>query len=140
MGGFCGTLWALRAKLWLVAVAAGGIPTDGNSTSDSTGGECFPARQHPRYVAARRNVPVHLVCYTRRPAAMQWYRAAAHGERFRALNHSSERFSIESTNSSINLTILRIGVEDNGVYVCDSSNLTEEGRQPSLCGTELRVM
>ncbi|OXB55715.1 hypothetical protein ASZ78_005828 [Callipepla squamata] len=71
---------------------------------------------------------------------MQWYRAAEDGAEFHALNRSSERFRVETTNSSVNLTILRVRPEDSGVYVCDSGSLAEEGRQPLLCGTELRVV
>ncbi|XP_052555586.1 B-cell antigen receptor complex-associated protein beta chain isoform X3 [Tympanuchus pallidicinctus] len=118
----------------------GGIPTDGNSTSNSTGSGCFGLWQHPRYMAAKKNTPVHFICYTRQPHAMQWYKAPADGEEFQALDQSSDRFSIKSTNDYINFTIFRISYEDNGIYVCDSKNLTEEKRQPYLCGTELRVM
>ncbi|XP_052555594.1 B-cell antigen receptor complex-associated protein beta chain isoform X10 [Tympanuchus pallidicinctus] len=77
---------------------------------------------------------------TAQPHAMQWYKAPADGEEFQALDQSSDRFSIKSTNDYINFTIFRISYEDNGIYVCDSKNLTEEKRQPYLCGTELRVM
>lgn len=104
------------------------------------GSGCFGLWQHPRYMAAKKNTPVHFICYTRQPHAMQWYKAPADGEEFQALDQSSDRFSIKSTNDYINFTIFRISYEDNGIYVCDSKNLTEEKRQPYLCGTELRVM
>ncbi|XP_031456838.1 B-cell antigen receptor complex-associated protein beta chain isoform X1 [Phasianus colchicus] len=118
----------------------GGIPTDRNSTSNSTGSGCVGLWQHPRYMAAKKNTPVHFICYTRQPHAMQWYKASADGEEFHALDQSSDRFSIKNTNDYINFTIFRINYEDNGIYVCDSKNFTEEKRQPHLCGTELRVM
>uniref|UniRef100_A0A8C9ERE5 B-cell antigen receptor complex-associated protein beta chain n=1 Tax=Pavo cristatus TaxID=9049 RepID=A0A8C9ERE5_PAVCR len=140
MGDLCRRLWVLQANLWLMAVAAGGIPTDGNSTSNSTGSGCSTLWQYPRYMAAKKNMTVHFICYTRQPDAMQWYKALAEGEEFHALDLSSDRFSIQNTNNLINLTILRISYEDSGIYVCDSKNLTEEKRQPDLCGTELRVM
>ncbi|OXB51800.1 UNVERIFIED_CONTAM: hypothetical protein H355_010370 [Colinus virginianus] len=141
MGGFCARLRALQAGLWLLAMAAETRePSPPTPRVSPAGSACSPARQHPRYVAVRRNSPVHFVCHARRPAAMQWYRAAEDGAEFHALNRSSERFRVETTNSSVNLTILRVRPEDSGVYVCDSGSLAEEGRQPLLCGTELRVV
>ncbi|XP_072212502.1 B-cell antigen receptor complex-associated protein beta chain isoform X1 [Excalfactoria chinensis] len=118
----------------------GGIPTDGNSTSNSTGSGCSGIWQHPRFMAAKKNVPVQFICYTRQPHAMRWYKAPVDKEEFQVLDQSSDRFSIQNTESYINFTIFKVSYEDNGVYVCDSKNLTEEKRQPYLCGTELRVV
>ncbi|XP_021233352.1 B-cell antigen receptor complex-associated protein beta chain isoform X2 [Numida meleagris] len=97
-------------------------------------------QQNPRYMAAKKNTRVHFVCYTSQPHAMQWYKALTDEEKFHPLDLSSDRFSINITHDRINFTIFKISYEDNGVYVCDSKNLTEERRQPYLCGTELRVM
>nr|CAG31473.1 hypothetical protein RCJMB04_6m21 [Gallus gallus] len=140
MGDFCRRLWVLQVNLWLMAAAAGGIPTDGNSTSNRTGSECVGMWQHPRYIAAKKNTSVHFICYTSQPHAMQWYKALGNGKEFHVLDQSSDRFSINNTNDRISFTISRISYEDNGIYVCDSKNLTEEKRQPNSCGTEIRVM
>lgn len=96
--------------------------------------------QHPRYIAAKKNTSVHFICYTSQPHAMQWYKALGNGKEFHMLDQSSDRFSINNTNDRISFTISRISYEDNGIYVCDSKNLTEEKRQPNSCGTEIRVM
>lgn len=96
--------------------------------------------QHPRYIAAKKNTSVHFICYTSQPHAMQWYKALGNGKEFHVLDQSSDRFSINNTNDRISFTISRISYEDNGIYVCDSKNLTEEKRQPNSCGTEIRVM
>ncbi|XP_075299749.1 B-cell antigen receptor complex-associated protein beta chain [Opisthocomus hoazin] len=133
-------LWALQANLWLVALLAGGISADNNSTSNSTGSGCPMVQQHPRYVAAKRNMPVHFICYSQDPHSMQWYKMTEDSDELYELGHSTSRYSIERKDKFINFTIFRITYEDNGIYVCDSKNLTAEKKQPHLCGTELRVM
>ncbi|NXK48904.1 CD79B protein, partial [Chauna torquata] len=101
---------------------------------------CRMVQQHPRYVAAKRNTPVHFVCYTHEPQSMQWYKTSEDSDQFYELDHSTSRFSIEWKDNFISFTIFRISYEDNGIYVCDSKNLTAENKRPHLCGTELRVM
>ncbi|NXL85281.1 CD79B protein, partial [Alectura lathami] len=133
-------LWVLQANLWLMALAAGGIPTDGNSTTNSTGNGCHGVYQHPRYVAAKKNTPIHFICYTNQPHGMRWYKASGDSTQFHELSHSTSRYSIKKGEDYINFTIFRIAYEDNGIYVCDSKNLTQEKRQPHACGTELRVV
>lgn len=96
-------------------------------------------QQHPRYVAARKNTPVHFVCYSKDAASMQWYKTTEDSKDFDDLDRNTSRYSIERKGNLINLTIFRIAYEDNGIYVCDSKNLTAEKRLHS-CGTELRVM
>ncbi|NXH70179.1 CD79B protein, partial [Hydrobates tethys] len=133
-------LWVLQANLWLMAVLTGGISADKNSTRSSTGGGCPMVQQHPRYVAAKKNMPVHFICYSQEPHSMQWYKTAEGSGDLYELDHSTSRYSIERKDNSINFTIFRITYEDNGIYVCDSKNLTAEKKWPHLCGTELRVM
>ncbi|NXC40579.1 CD79B protein, partial [Penelope pileata] len=133
-------LWVLQVNLWLVALAAGGASADGNSTSNSTGQGCPMVRQQPRYMAARKNMPVHFICYTRQPNNVRWYKTSVDGEQFHELDHSNSRFNVVETENYINFTITKISFEDNGVYVCDSKNLTAENRRPHVCGTELRVV
>ncbi|NXS62915.1 CD79B protein, partial [Brachypteracias leptosomus] len=104
------------------------------------GGGCSMVQQHPRYVMAKKNMPVHFICYSREPDSMQWYKTVEGSEDLYELDHNTSRYSIERKDSSINFTIFRISYKDNGVYVCDSKNLTAEKRRPHLCGTELSVM
>ncbi|NXJ53442.1 CD79B protein, partial [Spizaetus tyrannus] len=104
------------------------------------GSGCPVAQQHPRYVAAKKNMPVHFICYSQEPHSMQWYKTAEDSDDLYGLDHSTSRYSIERKDNLINFTIFRITYEDNGIYVCDSKNLTAEKKQPHLCATELRVM
>ena len=104
------------------------------------GSGCPMVQQHPRYVAAKRNMPVHFICYSQDPHSMQWYKMTEDSDELYELGHSTSRYSIERKDKFINFTIFRITYEDNGIYVCDSKNLTAEKKQPHLCGTELRVM
>ncbi|NXI62416.1 CD79B protein, partial [Anseranas semipalmata] len=140
MADFCRRLWVLQANLWLMVLAAGGISADGNSTTNSTGSGCRLVQQHPRYVAAKKNVPVHFICYTHEPQNMQWYKTSEDSDQVYELDHSTSRFSIKRTDKFINFTIFSISYEDNGIYVCDKKNLTAEKKRPHFCGTELRVM
>ncbi|KAF1470944.1 B-cell antigen receptor complex-associated protein beta chain, partial [Pygoscelis antarcticus] len=119
---------------------AGGISADKNSTRNSTDGGCPMLRQHPRYVAAKKNMPVHFICYSQEPHSMQWYKMAENSKDFDKLDHNTSRYSIERKDKFINFTIFKTTYEDNGIYVCDSKNLTAEKKRPHLCGTELRVM
>uniref|UniRef100_A0A8C3KME5 Immunoglobulin domain-containing protein n=1 Tax=Calidris pygmaea TaxID=425635 RepID=A0A8C3KME5_9CHAR len=138
MADFCTRLWVLQANLWLMALVAGGISADKSSTT-STGSRCPMVQQHPRYVAAKRNSPIHFICYSKEPHSMQWYKMELDGDKLHKLENTS-RYNIERRDKFINFTIFRIANEDNGIYVCDSKNLMEENKQPHLCGTELRVM
>ncbi|NWY52975.1 CD79B protein, partial [Chionis minor] len=123
---------------------AGGISADQNSTGNSTGNLSDPLdsalHQHPRYMAAKKNMPVHFICYSKDPQSMQWYKVMDDSEDLYELDNSSSRYSIERKDKFINFTIFRITYEDNGIYVCDSKNLTGQKKRPHLCGTELRVM
>ncbi|XP_074019063.1 B-cell antigen receptor complex-associated protein beta chain [Numenius arquata] len=139
MADFCTRLWVLQANLWLMALVTGGISADKNSTGSSTGGRCPLVQQHPRYVAAKKNAPVHFICYSKEPQIMQWYKIAQDSNELYELENTS-RYNIERRDRYINFTIFRITYEDNGVYVCDSKNLMAEKKRPHLCGTELRVM
>ncbi|NXS40418.1 CD79B protein, partial [Balaeniceps rex] len=104
------------------------------------GGGCPMVQQHPRYVAAKKNMPVYFICYSPDPHSMQWYKTAEDSDDLRQLDHTTPRYSIERKDNFINFTIFRITYEDNGIYVCDSKNLTAQKKWPYLCGTELRVM
>ncbi|XP_009882117.1 PREDICTED: B-cell antigen receptor complex-associated protein beta chain [Charadrius vociferus] len=140
MADFCTRLWVLQANLWLMALVTGGISADRNSTSNSTGSGCPMVQQHPRYVAAKKNMPVHFICYSKEPHNMQWYKMAEDSDDLYVLDNSISRYSIEWKDKFINFTIFKIAYEDNGIYVCDSKNLMVEKKRPHLCGTELRVM
>ncbi|XP_013800480.2 B-cell antigen receptor complex-associated protein beta chain isoform X2 [Apteryx mantelli] len=140
MAGVFKRLWVLQANLWMMALVTGGISAAGNSTGSDTSMACPKSHQHPRYVAAKRNMPVHFICYTSEPQHMQWYKMVEGTDNLYELDDSTSRFSIERKDTFINFTIFRITYEDNGIYVCDSKNLTEEKKQTHTCGTELRVM
>uniref|UniRef100_A0A8C3DIU9 B-cell antigen receptor complex-associated protein beta chain n=1 Tax=Corvus moneduloides TaxID=1196302 RepID=A0A8C3DIU9_CORMO len=100
---------------------------------------CPPVHQNPRYVAIRKNMPVHFICYSQEPQTMKWYKTAEDRNDFSVLDQSTPSYSIERTNSSINLTLFRATYEDNGIYVCDRKDL-EKKEELHSCGTELRVM
>ncbi|XP_010288771.1 PREDICTED: B-cell antigen receptor complex-associated protein beta chain [Phaethon lepturus] len=140
MADFCTRLWVLQANLWLMALVTGGISADKNSNRSTTGGGCHMVQQQPRYVAAKKNMTVHFICYSQEPRSMQWYKMTEDSDDFYELDHSTSRYSIERKDNFINFTIFRINYEDNGIYVCDSKNLMAEKKRPHLCGTELRVM
>ncbi|NXL67752.1 CD79B protein, partial [Chordeiles acutipennis] len=103
------------------------------------GGGCSMVHQQPRYVAAKKNMPVHFICYSQEPHNVQWYKIGEDSDDLYELDYSNSRYSIEVKDKFINFTISRIKYEDNGIYVCGSKNLTEEEKS-HLCGTELRVM
>ncbi|XP_010086170.1 PREDICTED: B-cell antigen receptor complex-associated protein beta chain [Pterocles gutturalis] len=140
MADLCTRLWVLQANLWLLGLLTGGISADKNATTNSTGGGCPVVQQNLRYVMAKKNMPVHFICYSHEPDSMQWYKTTEDGSDFHELDHSSSRYSMETTDKYINFTISRIAYEDNGIYVCDSKNLKAEKKRPHLCGTELRVI
>ncbi|NWX50024.1 CD79B protein, partial [Steatornis caripensis] len=104
------------------------------------GGGCPMLQQQPRYVAAKKNMPVHFICYSQEPHSMRWYKTMEDSDDLYELDSSTSHYSIERKDNFINFTIFRITYKDNGIYVCDSKNLTAEKKQPHLCGTELRVM
>lgn len=103
------------------------------------GGGCPVVQQHPRYVAAKKNMPVHFICSSKDPDSMQWYKMVENSNDMHELP-DSPRYNIEREGKFINFTIFRITYEDNGIYVCDSKNLRAEKKRPHRCGTELRVM
>ncbi|NXN09025.1 CD79B protein, partial [Indicator maculatus] len=104
------------------------------------GSRCPAVQQQPRYVAAKRNTPVHFICSSQEPSTMQWYKTTEGSQEVQELDHNTSRYSVQRTGGSINFTIFRVSYQDNGVYVCDSKDLKEHNRSPHLCGTELRVM
>ncbi|XP_009978334.1 PREDICTED: B-cell antigen receptor complex-associated protein beta chain [Tauraco erythrolophus] len=133
-------LQVLQVNLWLVALLAGGVSAAKNSTGNVTDSGCPMVQQQPRYVAAKKNMPVHFICYSQEPQNVQWYKTSEDSDDLYELDHNTSRYSIERKDNFINFTIFRINYKDNGIYVCDSKNLTAEKKQPHLCGTELRVM
>ncbi|NXX98107.1 CD79B protein, partial [Centropus bengalensis] len=124
----------------LFSCLPGGISAEKNSTWNSTDNGCHMVQQHPRYVAAKKNMPVHFICYTQEPQSMQWYKIVEDSDDLHELDHNTSRYSIVRRDNFINFTIFKIAYKDNGIYVCDSKNLTAEKKQPHLCGTELKVM
>ncbi|NXX87038.1 CD79B protein, partial [Urocolius indicus] len=101
---------------------------------------CPVVQQQLRFVAARKNVPVHFICYSSEPHRVQWYKMFPDSEELHELDHNSSSYRVQRTDTLVNFTILSVSREDNGIYVCDSKNLTAERRRPQSCGTELRVM
>ncbi|NXF98158.1 CD79B protein, partial [Eubucco bourcierii] len=117
---------------------AGGISADSSNSTDS--GRCPPVQQMPRYLVAKKNMPVYFICSSQQPHTMQWYKTTQGSREVQELNHNTSRYSVEQGSSFINFTIYSIRYEDSGIYVCDSRDLTAQGRRPHLCGTELRVI
>ncbi|NXJ67576.1 CD79B protein, partial [Rostratula benghalensis] len=116
-----------------------GVPSGRDHPCPLAGSGCPMVQQQPRYVAAKKNSPVHFICYSKDPQSMQWYKMVQERNELSKLENTS-RYSIERSDRFINFTIFRITYKDNGVYVCDSKNLVDNKKQPHLCGTELRVM
>ncbi|XP_061872693.1 B-cell antigen receptor complex-associated protein beta chain-like [Colius striatus] len=138
MADLCTRLWLLQANLWLMALGAGGVPTDNSSTWNNTDAGC-PIMQQ-RFVPVRKNTAVYFICYSPEPHRLQWYKTFPDSEELHELGHNTSSYSIQRTDTFINLTIPSVTHGHNGVYVCDSANLTAERRRPRACGTELRVM
>ncbi|NXA17209.1 CD79B protein, partial [Ibidorhyncha struthersii] len=140
MADFCTRLWVLQANLWLMALVTGRFLDHHDHRCPLAGGGCPIVQQHPRYVAAKKNMPAQFICYSKEPHSMQWYKMAENSDDLYPLDNSISRYSIEWKDKFINFTIFRITYEDKGIYVCDSKNLTVEKKRPHLCGTELRVV
>ncbi|NWY70915.1 CD79B protein, partial [Erithacus rubecula] len=100
---------------------------------------CPPVYQNLRYVAVKKNMPINFICYTPEAQSMQWYKIAVKKNDFSVLDQNMPSYSIQRTNTSINLTLLRATFEDSGIYVCDRKGLLQKEELHS-CGTELRVM
>ncbi|KAI1230194.1 hypothetical protein IHE44_0010157 [Lamprotornis superbus] len=131
-------LWLIQVTLWLLALLTGGMSADKNNTRNSTAGRCPPVHQNLRYVAVKKNMPISFICYTQEPQTLQWYKTAEENV-LSVLDQNMPSYSIERTNTSINLTLFRATFEDRGIYVCDRKGLLQKEELHS-CGTELRVM
>ncbi|NWZ67322.1 CD79B protein, partial [Acrocephalus arundinaceus] len=105
----------------------------------SAGGKCPPVYQNLRYVAIKKNMPIYLMCYSQEAQIMQWYKTAEDRDELSVLDQNMPSYSVERTNTSINLTLFRATSQDSGIYVCDRKGL-EQKQQLHSCGTELRVM
>ncbi|NXP40291.1 CD79B protein, partial [Leiothrix lutea] len=132
-------LWLLPVTLWLLALLTGGISADKSNTRNSTGAKCLPVYQNMRYVAIKKNMPIYLMCYSEDAQSMQWYKTAESSNDLWVLDQNTSSYSIERTNTFINLTLLRATSQDSGIYVCDRKGLQQKEKLHS-CGTELRVM
>ncbi|XP_051496431.1 B-cell antigen receptor complex-associated protein beta chain [Apus apus] len=136
----CRRLWLLQANLWLVALVTGGISAETNSTGNSTGGGCPVVHQLPRYVAAKKNTPVHFICYSQDPQGMRWYRMKKDSHVLLELDFDTSRYSIERKDNLINFTIFRVNYRDSGIYFCGSKYRSGQKQQLHSCPTELRVV
>ncbi|NWI76072.1 CD79B protein, partial [Dryoscopus gambensis] len=132
-------LWLLQVTLGLLALLTGGTSADKNNTRNSTDDRCPPVYQNLRYVAVKKNMPIHFICYSQEPQIMKWYKTAENRDDLSVLDQSTPSYSIERMNASINLTLFRATYEDSGIYVCDRKDLKKKEELHS-CGTELRVM
>ncbi|NWU93287.1 CD79B protein, partial [Upupa epops] len=138
MSDLCMRVWVLQVNLWLMALITGGISTQ-SSTRNSTDSRCPLVQQYPRYIAAKKNMPVHFLCYSPKPNSVQWYKISEDSQGIDVMDYNTSRYHTVRTDYFINFTIFKISYNDSGIYVCDSRNLTAE-EQPHLCGTELRVL
>ncbi|XP_056368082.1 B-cell antigen receptor complex-associated protein beta chain [Oenanthe melanoleuca] len=132
-------LWLLQVTLWLLALLTGGISADRSNTGSSRDDRCPPVYQNLRYVAVKKNMPINFICYTPEAQSMQWYKTAEKKNDLSVLDQNMPSYSIQRTNASIKLTLLRATFEDSGIYVCDRKGLLQKEELHS-CGTELRVM
>ncbi|NXW74548.1 CD79B protein, partial [Hirundo rustica] len=103
------------------------------------GAKCPPVYQNMRYVSIKKNMPIYLMCYTKEPQLMQWYKMAEDRDDLSVLDQNTSSYSIERTNTFINLTLFRATHQDKGIYVCDQKGLVQKENLHS-CGTELRIM
>ncbi|NWU82480.1 CD79B protein, partial [Onychorhynchus coronatus] len=118
---------------------AGGISADKNNTSNSTDSVCPAVHQHLRYAVVRKNMPVYFVCYSDSPKNIQWYKTAEDNEDIYGLDENTSQYTINRTDTFVNLTIFRVTYEDSAIYVCDRKNILEK-KYLHECGTELRVV
>ncbi|XP_050183435.1 B-cell antigen receptor complex-associated protein beta chain [Myiozetetes cayanensis] len=132
-------LWVLQVNLWLLALLTGGISADKNTTSNSTDSVCPSVYQHPRYVVVKKNMPVYFVCYSDNPKNVQWYKTAEDSKDICGLDKNTSQYTINRTDTFINLTIVRVTYKDSAIYVCDRKNILEKEHLHE-CGTELRVV
>ncbi|XP_017693864.1 PREDICTED: B-cell antigen receptor complex-associated protein beta chain [Lepidothrix coronata] len=139
MADLCMRLWVLQVNLWLLALVTGGISADKNNTSNSTGSVCPSVHQHPRYVAVKKNMPIYFICYSDNPKIMQWYKTAEDSENICGLDDNTPQYTINRTDTFINLTILSVTFEDSAIYVCDRKNVLEK-KHLHTCGTQLQVL
>ncbi|NXK40209.1 CD79B protein, partial [Piprites chloris] len=117
---------------------AGGISADKNNTSNSTDSVCPLLYQHPRYVVVKKNMPIYFICYSNNPENMQWYKIVEDSEDICGLDKNTSQYIINTTDTFINLTIVRVTYEDSAIYVCDRKNILEK-KDLHECGTELKV-
>ncbi|NXR49002.1 CD79B protein, partial [Hippolais icterina] len=131
--------WAPGHNLRPFFCLAGGISAEKSNIGNSTGGKCPPVYQNLRYVAIKKNMPIYLMCYSQEAQIMQWYKTAEDRDELSVLDQNMPSYSVERTNTSINLTLFRATSQDSGIYVCDRKGLVQKKMLHS-CGTELRVM
>lgn len=102
-------------------------------------GTCPLLYQNLRYVAIKKNMPISFICYTDETQLNQWYKTGENRNDLSVLDQNTPSYSINRTDTYINLTLFRATFKDSGIYVCDRKGLLRKEELHS-CGTELRVL
>ncbi|XP_074835143.1 B-cell antigen receptor complex-associated protein beta chain [Carettochelys insculpta] len=133
-------LAAFCPQLCLFVLLTGEISASGNTTIQTTELSCSKFRQHPRYVAAKKNTQVHFVCHSHNSKDVQWYKMSGTDKMPRVIDVHGPRVYEERNTSFVIITLSKIQPEDNGIYLCENKSLAREPGQVRTCGSELRVI
>nr|XP_025039574.1 B-cell antigen receptor complex-associated protein beta chain [Pelodiscus sinensis] len=86
---------------------------------------CSSFRQHPRYIAAKKNTQVHFICHSRNSTEVQWYKISGQDKTPQVLDVTGPRVHEKRNDSLVTIILSRIQPEDNGIYLCENKNSTE---------------
>uniref|UniRef100_K7FKI3 B-cell antigen receptor complex-associated protein beta chain n=1 Tax=Pelodiscus sinensis TaxID=13735 RepID=K7FKI3_PELSI len=107
------------------------------SSSDTS---CSSFRQHPRYIAAKKNTQVHFICHSRNSTEVQWYKISGQDKTPQVLDVTGPRVHEKRNDSLVTIILSRIQPEDNGIYLCENKSLVHKLGQTRTCGSELKVI
>uniref|UniRef100_A0A674JXI9 Ig-like domain-containing protein n=1 Tax=Terrapene triunguis TaxID=2587831 RepID=A0A674JXI9_9SAUR len=101
---------------------------------------CSNFRQHPRYIAAKKNTQVHFICHSRNSNDVQWYKMTGQDKTPRVIDVNGPRVYEERNVSFVMIIFSKIQPEDNGIYLCENKSLARDLGRIRTCGSELRVI
>ncbi|CAM2109066.1 B-cell antigen receptor complex-associated protein beta chain [Caretta caretta] len=140
MASPCKSLAALRTQLCLLVLITGEISASRNNSPRKSDMFCSNFRQHPRYIAAKKNTQVHFICHCRNSADVQWYKMTGHDKTPQMINMNDPRVNENRSESFVMITFSKIQPEDNGIYLCENKSLARDLGRIRTCGSELRVI
>uniref|UniRef100_A0A8C0H030 B-cell antigen receptor complex-associated protein beta chain n=1 Tax=Chelonoidis abingdonii TaxID=106734 RepID=A0A8C0H030_CHEAB len=93
---------------------------------------CSNFRQHPRYIAAKKNTQVHFICHSRNSDDVQWYKMTGQDKTPQVIDVNGPRVYEERNVSFVMIIFSKIQPEDNGIYLCENKSLTLQRVQGTL--------